>query len=93
MIRSVYTIYSYIYIGSKDATSNHPTVYLAGTTAHSQPSSFDFGYPDFYPITAVKGVTYSNPIAISRTEQVTTTGSRWVQEGKLSYLGDVHGMS
>jgi hypothetical protein len=41
------------YIGSNDATTNHPAVYLSGTTAHSEPSSFDFGYPDPYPITAV----------------------------------------
>jgi hypothetical protein len=69
-------------IGSNDATSNHPTVYLAGTTANSEPSSFHFGYPDPYPITAVKGVTYSNPIAISRTEQIVTTRSRYIKAGE-----------
>jgi hypothetical protein len=48
-IQSIHTSY----IGSKDATSNHPTVYIPGTTTHSEPSSFDFRYPDPYPITAV----------------------------------------
>jgi hypothetical protein len=66
------------YIGSNDASTNHPAVYLSGTTAHSQPSSFDFGYSDPNPITAVEGFTYSSPIAISTAEQAIITRSRWI---------------
>jgi hypothetical protein len=54
------------YIGSNDATTNHPAVYLSGTTTHSEPSSFDFRYSNPYPITAVEGFTYPDPIAIDR---------------------------